>query len=229
MHQVPNLGDRRRLPQDKGGRVLVHNAYGVQLLSNVCRHRKELTLGGETGDVGGAAQSSGNLAATGGNIVRPLHRWTYDAHGALIGAPELERKPCRNLEYFGHGLLYEGPREAAKEMVKVFGRPDFDFSGYVLVPYRNAYVPLRPEDFYRGLSGGPSRCTVPSWARKVRDLRGPRLGVSGYVQHAAGGVHNALTQPGSDIYQMWPTDYSTISAAMRPRSARSGLRTSRPR
>lgn len=118
---VPNVGDWRRLPQDDGARVLVRSKDGVQLLSNVCRHRQALMLGGEAGNVcvtgGGDAKSvvltRGNLAATSGNIVCPLHRWTYDGHGELIGAPEYERKPCRNLERFPlhdfHGLLYVAP------------------------------------------------------------------------------------------------------------------------
>ena len=46
---VPQVGDWRRLAQEDGGRVLVHNPQGVELLSNVCRHRQALILGGETG------------------------------------------------------------------------------------------------------------------------------------------------------------------------------------
>ena len=33
-------GDWRRLPHEEGGRVLVRNAGGVELISNVCRHRQ---------------------------------------------------------------------------------------------------------------------------------------------------------------------------------------------
>lgn len=57
---VPEPGDWRRLPHEEGGRVLVRNARGVELVSNVCRHRQALILGGETGAVTGP----GNPAAT---------------------------------------------------------------------------------------------------------------------------------------------------------------------
>ena len=71
---VPQVGDWHRLAQEGGGRVLVRNPLGVELLSNVCRHRQALILGGETGNVSGPANPKGNLAAAGGNIVCPLHR-----------------------------------------------------------------------------------------------------------------------------------------------------------
>ncbi|CAB3787224.1 aromatic ring-hydroxylating oxygenase subunit alpha [Paraburkholderia fynbosensis] len=204
---VPALGDWRRLPQEEGGRVLVRNASGVQLLSNVCRHRQALMLGGETGNVGGAAQSSGNLAATGGNIVCPLHRWTYDGKGELIGAPEFERKPCRNLERFAlkncHGLLYEGPREPARDMANAFARPEFDFSGYVFdhtethICYYNwkTFIEVYLEDyhvapFHPGL-GKFVTCDDLDW--EFADT---------YSMQRVG-VHNALAQPGSDIYRAW--------------------------
>ena len=74
---VPEPGDWRRLAHEGGGRVLVRNAGGVELMSNVCRHRQALILGGEAGNVAGPANVTGNLRAAGGNIVCPLHRWTY--------------------------------------------------------------------------------------------------------------------------------------------------------
>ncbi|NKJ51159.1 Rieske (2Fe-2S) protein [Burkholderia sp. SG-MS1] len=204
---VPAPGDWRRLPQEEGGRVLVRHASGVQLLSNVCRHRQALMLGGETGDVGGATQSSGNLAATGGNIVCPLHRWTYDGKGELIGAPEFERKPCRHLERFAlkncHGLLYEGPREPARDMAKAFARPEFDFSGYVLDHTEThtchynwkTFIEVYLEDyhvapFHPGL-GKFVTCDDLDW--EFADT---------YSMQRVG-VHNALAQPGSDIYRAW--------------------------
>src|SRR3546814_14793554 len=73
---VPEIGDWRTLPQEDGWRVLVRNAQGVELMSNVCRHRQALMLGGQAGNVTGPAPGQGNLKETGGNIVCPLHRWT---------------------------------------------------------------------------------------------------------------------------------------------------------
>ncbi|WP_083654927.1 aromatic ring-hydroxylating dioxygenase subunit alpha [Burkholderia sp. SRS-W-2-2016] len=226
---VPNPGDWRALPQDEGGRVLVRNAGGVQLLSNVCRHRQSLMLGGAAGNVSGKVsgaaggapagnpsgaanasappQTSGNLAATGGNIVCPLHRWTYDGKGELIGAPEFERKPCRNLERFAlkhcHGLLYEGPREPADDMARVFARPEFDLSGYVLDHVEThtchynwkTFIEVYLEDyhvapFHPGLGQFVS-CDDLDW--EFADT---------YSMQRVG-VNNALAQPGSDVYRTW--------------------------
>ena len=41
---VPENGDWRSLSHEKNGRVLVRNQNGIELLSNVCRHRQALML-----------------------------------------------------------------------------------------------------------------------------------------------------------------------------------------
>src|SRR5688572_5576437 len=69
---VPNVGDYQTLDWLGHSKTLVHNASGVELLSNVCRHRQAVILRGR-----------GNAR----NIVCPLHRWTYDLSGKLLGAP----------------------------------------------------------------------------------------------------------------------------------------------
>ena len=51
---------------------------GVQLVSNVCRHRQAVML-----------QGRGN---TGGQVVCPLHRWTYDLDGQLLGRAAFRRR-----------------------------------------------------------------------------------------------------------------------------------------
>jgi choline monooxygenase len=58
---VPNPGDYHTLAWMDNGKALVRNANGVELLSNVCRHRQSILLEGR-----GNAQ----------NIVCPLHRST---------------------------------------------------------------------------------------------------------------------------------------------------------
>src|SRR5471032_309648 len=79
---VPNVGDYATLAWEQEGRMLVRSAHGIELLSNVCRHRQAKMLDGR-----------GNAR----NIVCPLHRWTYDLHGELIGAPHFGETPCLNL------------------------------------------------------------------------------------------------------------------------------------
>lgn len=83
---VPNEGDYATLPWENDGRVLVRNAQGLELISNVCRHRQAKMLSGR-----------GNAD----NIICPLHRWTYDLKGELIGAPHFADTPCMNLSRFG--------------------------------------------------------------------------------------------------------------------------------
>src|SRR4051812_16115864 len=59
---VPNHGDYHALKWMGDAKLLVRNANGVELISNVCRHRQAIMLEGR-----GNAKS----------IVCPLHRWTY--------------------------------------------------------------------------------------------------------------------------------------------------------
>jgi len=66
---VPEIGDYYALPQENEGRALVRTAKGIQLISNVCRHRQAVMLKGR-GNLNDPAK------AMGGNVVCPLHRWT---------------------------------------------------------------------------------------------------------------------------------------------------------
>ncbi len=133
---VPQVGDFYTLPQESGGRALVHTPTGIELISNVCRHRQALIL-----------QGRGTLPAqAGGNIVCPLHRWTYSASGAqpagtLIGAPHFAKDPCLNLHNYPlaqwNGLLFEGHpdgtgRDIAADLAGVGPRKALDFAGYAL-------------------------------------------------------------------------------------------------
>jgi choline monooxygenase len=138
---VPNVGDYAALPQEAGGRALVRTPTGVELISNVCRHRQAVMLQGR-GSL--HTQQSGSA---GGNIVCPLHRWTYSANstgsapkaGTLIGAPHFAQDPCLNLNNYPlqewNGLLFEnqpGSRSVAADLAHMGPMADLDFSGHVL-------------------------------------------------------------------------------------------------
>jgi choline monooxygenase len=141
---VPHVGDYYALPQENGGRALVRNAGGIELISNVCRHRQAIMLKGR-----GSLTHSGNQVQS-GNIVCPLHRWTYSgAHagqngsqsGTLIGAPHFAHDPCLNLNNYKlqewNGLLFEDHRSAggvdvAAQLANMGPRADLSFEGYVL-------------------------------------------------------------------------------------------------
>lgn len=204
---VPELGDWRTLAQEDAGRVLVRNNNGVELVSNVCRHRQSIMLGGAAGNVTGYEHGKGNLRATGGNIVCPLHRWTYNNRGELLGAPMFDSTPCMNLERFRlrncHGLLFEGPRDPAQDMAGLFARPEFDFGDYVLGHVEvhqcnynwKTFIEVYLEDyhvgpFHPGL-GKFVTCDDLTW----------EFGDWFSLQRV--GVNSALAQPGSDVYKQW--------------------------
>ena len=118
---VPKVGDYHTLAHTDHSQVLVRNTSGVELLSNVCRHRQAIMLEGR-----------GNTE----NIVCPLHRWTYDLKGELLGAPFFPESPCVKLHSTPlinwNGLLFAGPRDPRKDLARITTMADWDFSGYVL-------------------------------------------------------------------------------------------------
>jgi phenylpropionate dioxygenase-like ring-hydroxylating dioxygenase large terminal subunit len=117
---VPNVGDYFTLEAARHGKMLVRSPRGVHLLNNVCRHRQSLLLEGR-----------GNVS----NIVCPVHKWTYDLDGRLLGAPEFDRNPDMGLvgtpTQSWHGLLFAGKRDVARELADFPLAHEFDFSGYV--------------------------------------------------------------------------------------------------
>ncbi len=125
---VPKVGDYQTLAWADHAKMLVRNApgpQGIQLLSNVCRHRQSLMLDGR-----------GNAE----NNVCPLHRWTYDLKGELLGAPHFPESPCVRLHSTPllewQGLLFSGPRDPRKDLAKISTLADWDFGGYVLESIR---------------------------------------------------------------------------------------------
>jgi phenylpropionate dioxygenase-like ring-hydroxylating dioxygenase large terminal subunit len=117
---VPNAGDFMTLAWAQHGKALVRSAAGIKLLSNVCRHRQSLLLEGR-----GNAQ----------HIVCPVHRWTYDLDGKLMGAPDFQETPHLALQstplQSWQGLLFAGKRDVAKDLAGFDLAGDYDFSGYV--------------------------------------------------------------------------------------------------
>jgi choline monooxygenase len=189
---VPEAGDYYALPTEREGRVLVRSAQGVELLSNVCRHRQAVMLKGR-----------GNTQ----NIVCPLHRWTYDLQGQLLGAPHFAEQPCVRLASSPlqnwQGLLFAGPRDVARDLRSLTGRADFDFSGYMLdhvevheCAYNwKTFIEVYLEDyhvepFHPGLGGFVS-CEDLSW----------EFGEWHSVQTV--GIHKALRRPGTPVYRQW--------------------------
>ena len=191
---VPEVGDYFALPAEGEGRALVRTRDGVELISNVCRHRQAVMLKGR--------------GHTRQNVVCPLHRWTYDLHGQLVGAPHFTDDPCLNLRNYPvqswNGLVFEaGKRHVATELVRLGVQRELDFSGFVLDKVHvhecaynwKTFIEVYLEDyhvgpFHPGL-GGFVACEDLRW----------EFGQHHSVQTV--GVHKALERPGSPAYQRW--------------------------
>ena len=92
---VPEHGSYFTLRQPNENKVLINDRGIVRVLSNVCRHRSARML-----------SNRGTISS----IVCPVHRWTYDLKGHLIGAPDWENLPktCLSEEKLKdwNGLLF---------------------------------------------------------------------------------------------------------------------------
>lgn len=191
---VPEAGDYHVLEKFGGGKMLVNSGPGIELLSNVCRHRQALMLEGR-----------GKLSSN--NIVCPIHRWTYDIHGRLMGAPAFPGNPCLNLKRSGlqnwQGLLFAGERDVQADLAGMQAARALDFSGFMLDRVQVAqyacnwktFIEVYLEDYHvasyhPGLSHFVT-CDDLKW----------EYGDWWSVQTV--GVNRALSQPGSPVYQAW--------------------------
>ena len=200
---VPNAGDYYALPQENGGRALVRDAHGqVQLISNICRHRQAVMLQGR------GSLYTQQKGSAGGNIVCPLHRWTYSAQGALLGAPHFAQDPCLNLRNYPlrswNGLLFEdNGRDIAADLAQLGPRAELDFSGYALDRVElhecnynwKTFIEVYLEDYHVG----PFHPGLGNFVT-CDDLRWEfRENFS--VQTV--GVAATFGRPGSDVYKKW--------------------------
>ncbi len=197
---VPRKNDFRALEMTDGAWALINNGFGdkngigVNLVSNVCRHRQAVMLNG-----------AGTLPS--GNIVCPLHRWTYDGEGKLLGAPHFPQQPCLDLPrktlQRWNGMLFQGPRDIAVDLGKLGCAKDLDFSGHVLnkvevTEYNfnwKTFIEVYLEDyhvepFHPGL-GKFVDCGQLDW----------EFGDWYSVQTV--GVNKSLSRPGSEVYKRW--------------------------
>ena len=204
---VPGVGDYLALPQEAEGRALVRTAGGVELISNVCRHRQAIMLTGK-----GHTQQ---------NVVCPLHRWTYDLHGRLVGAPHFEHDPCLNLRNYPiqnwNGLLFEGKgRDARVDLGGSATATQLDFSGYVYgrahlheCDYNwKTFIEVYLEDYHVG----PFHPGLGQFVT-CEDLRW-EFGRQHSVQTV--GVNKALAKAGTPAYKTWQQEVMRFSSGQTP-------------
>ncbi|MGE8320953.1 MAG: aromatic ring-hydroxylating oxygenase subunit alpha [Comamonas sp.] len=200
---IPEPGDYFALPQESGGRALVRNAQGqAELVSNVCRHRQAVMLKGR------GSLNQQQKGSAGGNIVCPLHRWTYSLSGELLGAPHFAHDPCLNLNNYRlrewNGLLFEdNGRDIAADLAGMGPRAALSFDGFVLDHVElhecnynwKTFIEVYLEDyhvgpFHPGL-GNFVTCDDLTW----------EFGKEYSVQTV--GVAPTFGRPGSDTYKKW--------------------------
>jgi len=188
---VPNLNDYRSQEWIDHSRLLVRQQDGIYDMSNVCRHRQAIMLEG-----------AGNAK----HIVCPIHRWTYDPAGHLIGAPHFPSRPNLDLQRTRlenwQGLLFKGPRSANADLAGMKVATELNFDGYKLDRVElhecnynwKTFIEVYLEDyhvapFHPGL-GGFVTCDDLSW--QFGDWYSvQRVGVT------------SLAKPGSDAYKRW--------------------------
>jgi choline monooxygenase len=204
--RLPQVGDYLTLSNENDGRSLIRQPQGIELLSNVCRHRQAIMLKG-----------SGNLSESSGKIVCPLHRWTYEADGRLIGAPHFPDNPCKALSKTPlidwQGLLFDAKRGQHDLNELEAASAAFDFTGYAYshsVVHECAYnwktfIEVYLEDyhvepFHPGL-GQFVDCEHLQW-QYGREYSLQTVGVQG-----------SLARPGSAIYQRWHQALTTYRVA----------------
>ena len=204
---VPKLGDYATLAHENQGRALIRTPAGIELISNVCRHRQALMLQGR-----GSLQQTGPGRAA-GNVVCPLHRWTYsgttaERAGLLLGAPHFPQDPCLNLNNYPlrewNGLLFEdNGRDIEADLAGMGPRAEFDFTGFVLDRVElhqcnynwKTFIEVYLEDYHVG----PFHPGLGQFV-SCEDLRW-EFQSEFSVQTV--GVANQLKAAGSAVYQRW--------------------------
>lgn len=195
---VPARNDFRALDTRDGAWSLINNGSTIEMVSNVCRHRQAVMLKG-----------AGNLPS--GNIVCPLHRWTYDNQGTLLGAPHFAEQPCLHLPQKSlsrwNGLLFETANDSQRRIVDDLARikwtADLDFNGYMfdradITEYNvnwKTFIEVYLEDyhvvpFHPGL-GSFVDCDSLEWE------------YGDWYSVQVVGVKDALARAGSATYQKW--------------------------
>lgn len=191
---VPNIGDYFTFISTQDTKMLVHDHDGIKLSSNICKHRQAVMLNG-----------AGNTQ----HIVCPLHRWTYQLNGQLLGAPSFDETPCLKLEQSRlqswQGLLFESHRNVAAELNQIkcaayFNFVDFKYSNMVVEDYDfnwKTFIEVYLEDyhvssFHPGLNQFVD-CGDLTWD---------------FGEHFSAqivGIQPDLAQAGSAVYQTWQT------------------------
>jgi phenylpropionate dioxygenase-like ring-hydroxylating dioxygenase large terminal subunit len=118
---VPEVGCYYTLNRRDHAEMLVRDADRVRLITNICLHRNMQMYAGR---------------GKGKALVCPMHRWSYDLCGQLLGAPHYRETPCMSLPtrrlQSWNGILFAGERDVANDLLALDDRPDLNVERYVL-------------------------------------------------------------------------------------------------
>jgi choline monooxygenase len=116
---VRQVGDFSVLKHEQNGRMLVHTESGIQLISNICRHRQAIMH-----------HDTGNTK----HITCPLHKWSWKLSGEMQWAPHFEKNPCMHLRTWElqnwRWLLFTGKRDIHTDLKDVWFFDDICFEAY---------------------------------------------------------------------------------------------------
>jgi choline monooxygenase len=189
---VPNVGDYQAMEWLGNAKALVRSEHGVELLSNICRHRQAVMLRGR---------------GTTRNIVCPLHRWTYALDGRLLGAPEFRQNPCLDLAKSRlsswNGLLFAGQRNVAADLLQSAAARELDFSGFIFDRVEvdeyacnwKTFIEVYLEDYHVE----PFHPGLGNFVN-VADLNWE---FGDWYSLQTCGVKRRLSKPGSEVYRRW--------------------------
>lgn len=203
---VPNVGDYQTLEWLGHAKALVRNAGGIELLSNVCRHRQAIILKGR-----GSAR----------NLVCPLHRWTYALDGKLLGAPHFPDNPCLDLAKSPvtrwNGLLFSGRRDVAGDLAGLGVIEDLDFSGFMFDRVEideyacnwKTFIEVYLEDYH-------VEPFHPGLGNFV-DVSNLKWEFDDWYSVQSCGVNRGLARPGSPVYRRWHDQVLRYNEGKEPR------------
>lgn len=206
---VPEVGDYQVLEASNGARYLKNTDQGIKLFSNICRHRQAKMLDG-----------CGSSSYT----VCPLHRWTYNQHGQLLGAPHFTVKPCLHLPETPlqnwNSLLFESSetgRDIERDLKNLGVRGDLDFSKYVFHSVTvdeyegnwKTFIEVYLEDYH----------VVPfhPGLGKFVDCNDLKWEFGDWYSVQTVGVHHELARPGSKVYQDWHEQVTRYAKGKTPK------------
>lgn len=192
-----NIGSFSCLSQENNARMLMKTEKGISLLSNICRHRQAVMLNGN-----GMTE----------NIICPLHGWTYNLNGELIGSPSFDPCPTKKLTCYDHitwnDLIFEktvftASQNFIDDLNKIKFLEFLNFTNYVKHSTKEhtcdynwkTFIEVYLDDyhvkpFHPGL-GSFVDCNNLEWQ------------FGKYFSIQSVGIYNNLNSPGTPIYKKW--------------------------